>query len=127
MSKFKHLEMATAISALPCIKVQNKWFGLVTNVVYQPTGARVDAFQKFYTPEEGKKVEHLLTQKPAQLKEQAGALRRIPQTPVGNLCLSRDRQFVALQLSRFADFTYRAASEVLVFEGPEAVIVAALL
>lgn len=119
MSSFKSLEMAAAVSAYKNITIKKSLFS--TKAVYTPTGSPVQAIVLEYSPMEGERVERLLDMpldKMAADIEQKGK----PRTGAnGNyrleVCLSEDRQFCALQLFRFADFSYRPLFEPRFYEG----------
>ena len=121
MSSIKHLDMAAAVSAYKNITIKKSLFS--TKALYTPTGSTVKAMVLEYSPSEGEKVQRLLDMpldKMAVDIEQKGK----PKTGVnGNfrleICLSDDHQFCALQLFRFADFSYRPLYEPRFYEGTD--------
>ena len=100
MSSFKNLEMAYAVSVHPHITVKKSLFQ--TKVIYTPTES----------PE--------LKQKGAPASGSNGHYHL-------EACLSDDRQFCALQMFRYADFSYNAIGEPRFYEGDEAKTVAQIL
>ena len=113
--------MAAAVSAYKNITIKKSLFS--TKAIYTPTGSTVKAMTLEYSPSEGEKVKHLfdmpLDKMTADI-EQKGK----PKTGVnGNfrleVCLSDDHQFCALQLFRFADFSYRPFYEPRFYEGTD--------
>lgn len=129
MSSFKNLEMAAAVSVYPNITIKKSWFS--TKVIYTPTDSTVKAMVLEYSPSEGELVEHLLgmpLDKMAADIEHNGK----PETSAnGNfrmeICLSKDRQFCALQLFRFVDFSYVPLFTTRFYEGNDVESVAKLL
>lgn len=121
MSSIKHLDMAAAVSAYKNITIKKSLFS--TKAIYTPTGSTVKAMVLEYSPSEGEKVKRLLDMPLDKMTvdiEQKGK----PKTGVnGNfrleICLSDDHQFCALQLFRFADFSYRPLYEPRFYEGTD--------
>ena len=121
--------MAAAVSAYKNITIKKSLFS--TKALYTPTGSPVKAMALEYSPSEGEKVQRLLDlslDKMAADIEQKGK----PRTGAnGNfrleVCLSDDRQFCALQLFRFADFSYRPLFEPRFYEGLDVEYIAKLL
>ena len=113
--------MAAAVSAYKNITIKKSLFS--TKAIYTPTGSAVKAMALEYSPSEGEKVKHLLDMPLDKMTadiEQKGK----PKTGVnGNfrleVCLSDDHQFCALQLFRFADFSYRPFYEPRFYEGTD--------
>ena len=129
MSSIKSLDMAAAVSAYQNITVKKSLFS--TKVLYMPTGSAVKAMALEFSPSEGERVQRLLDlplDKMAADIEQKGK----PRTGAnGNfrleVCLSDDHQFCALQLFRFADFSYRPLFEPRFYEGTDVEYIAKLL
>ena len=128
MSSIKSLDMAVAVSAYKNISIRKSLFS--TKAIYTPTGSTVKAMALEYSPADGEKVQRLLDlplDKMAADIEQKGK----PATGTnGNfrleVCLSDDRQFCALQLFRFADFSYRPLFEPRFYEGTDVEYIAKL-
>ena len=121
--------MAAAVFAYKNITIKKSLFS--TKAIYTPTNSIVKAMALEYSPSDGEKVQRLLDlplDKMAADIEQKGK----PRTGAnGNfrleVCLSDDRQFCALQLFRFADFSYRPLFEPRFYEGTDVEAVAMLL
>ena len=119
MSCFKSLDMAAAVSSYNNINIKKSLFS--TKAIYTPTGSPVKAIVMEYSPTEGQKIEHLLEM---PLDKMAAEIERKGKPASGangnvrlELCISDDRQFCALQLSRFTDFNYRPLFEPRFYEG----------
>ena len=121
MSSIKNLDLDAAVHAYQNITIKKSMFS--TKAIYTPTGSTVKAMTLEYSPSEGEKVKHLLDMPLDKMTadiEQKGK----PKTGVnGNfrleVCLSDDHQFCALQLFRFADFSYRPFYEPRFYEGTD--------
>ena len=61
MSNIKNLEMADALSSKSYIRISNSFFGLFQKVIYVPTGSPIKVFTLEYSPEEGGRLEKLLS------------------------------------------------------------------
>lgn len=128
MSSIKNLDMAAAVSAYKNITIKKSLFS--TKAIYTPTGSTVKAMALEYSLSEGEKMKRLLDMPLDKMTadiEQKGK----PKTGVnGNfrleVCLSDDHQFCALQLFRFADFSYRPFYEPRFYEGTDVEYVAKL-
>ena len=121
--------MAAAVSAYKNINIKKSLFS--TKAIYTPTSSPVKAMVLEYSPSEGERVQRLL-EMPADKMAVAIEQKGKPLAGVnGNfrleVCLSEDRQFCALQLFRFADFSYRPLFEPRFFEGETVEYVAKLL
>lgn len=119
MSSFKSLEMAAAVSAYKNIAVKKSLFS--TKVIYTPTGSSVQTMALEYSPTEGERVERLLDMPIDKLVAEIQQKGKPRTGANGNfrleVCLSEDHQFCALQLFRFADFSYRPLFEPRFYEG----------
>ena len=129
MSSIKSLDMAAAVSAYKNITIKKSLFS--TKAIYTPTGSIVKAMVLEYSPSEGEKVQHLLDM-PLDKMAADIAQKGKPATGVnGNfrleICLSDDHQFCALQLFRFADFSYRSLFDPRFYEGNDVEYIAKLL
>ena len=119
MSSIKSLDMAAAVSAYNNVTIKRSLFS--TKAIYTPTGSTVKAMVLEYSPLEGERVQRLLEM---PLDKMAVAIEQKGKPLAGvngnfrlEVCLSDDRQFCALQLFRFADFSYRPLFEPRFFEG----------
>lgn len=121
MSSIKHLDMAAAVSAYKNITIKKSLFS--TKALYTPTGSTVKAMVLEYSPSEGEKVQRLLDM---PLDQMAAEIEQNGKPKTGtngnfrlDICLSDDHQFCALQLFRFAGFSYRPLYEPRFYEGTE--------
>lgn len=121
MSSLKSLDMAAAMSTYNNIVIKKTLFS--TKAVYKPTGSPVKAMVLEYSPSEGERVARLLNM---PLDKMAADIEQNGKPVAGangnfrlEVCISSDRQFCALQLFRYADFSYCPLSEPRLFEGEE--------
>lgn len=128
MSSLKNLDMAAAMSTYNNIVIKKTLFS--TKAVYKPTGSPVKAMVLEYSPSEGERVARLLNM---PLDKMAADIEQNGKPVAGangnfrlEVCISSDRQFCALQLFRYADFSYNPLSEPRFFEGEEVEKVAKL-
>lgn len=104
--------------------------GLSKKLIYTPTGATVNVKKFNYNPEA---VSHLQRVIESDGKGLAAAVKacKVQRLEIGNIeldaCISTDKQFVALQLLQFIDYTYQPISEVAFYEGDQAQLVAQIL
>lgn len=129
MANINQLEMGEFISKHPHITVKKSLFGLSSKVVYEPTQSKVDVLRRDYDQAHGEQLRQLLAKPVVELeKEGQGS---VPQSNIGSVrlegCLSQDHQFVALQLLTYSDFMYKPMTDVLVYEGKDADVVARIL
>lgn len=124
MANIKNLRMAYTISTDARISVKKSLFGLSTTLIYNPTGSIVDARVVELTSADGNHLRWNI------LCASAGDLQRIignfQPKPVNNgnylaeLCMSRDGEFLAIQLLRFSTLNYEPVTDVLIYEGDDA-------
>jgi len=123
--------MAPVLFSLNSISVSKSFFGLKTSVVYNPTNSPVKGYTEQYSSEDGELIRKVLTCQPDQLAKQIEAAQGVKGASLGtmllNACVSDDHQFVAMQLFRYSDNRYNAVTDVEVFEGEKAKLVAKLV
>lgn len=129
MSSIKNMEMAAALSANEHIEFKKSWFS--TKAIYAPTQSPLKAIVLEYNPAEGERVKHLLDM---PLDKMASDIQQKGKPVAGanghfrlELCLSKDRQFCALQLFRFGDFKYNPVVAPRFFEAGEVETITKLL
>ena len=124
MTKIKNLEMASAISNNNDITINTSFFGLCEKATYVPTGSRVKAQTFEYSPINGERLGILLDSNTDEINRQLNRGVTVRATPMGNvraeICQSDDRQFLAVNLLRFANFRYDPVGEVKFFRGHDA-------
>ena len=129
MANFKNLNMAQELLSHNDLKVVSSMMGLSKKLVYVKTGATVRAYRYNYTPESATHLERIIE---SDSKGLAAAVKscRATRVEIGNIeldaCVSADKQFVALQLMQFSDYTYHPISKVAFYEGEEAQFVSSI-
>ena len=130
MTKIKKLEMAAAVSNEKDITVTESFFGLCEKAIYTPTGSRVKADTYEYSQSNG---ERLIALVDSGIKELEKELERgviVRATPVGHIraevCVSDDRQFLALNILKFSNFEYVPVRGPRLFRGRDAEVASRL-
>lgn len=127
MANIKSFEIGTAVSNYDKVELRKSLFGLSASLVYKPTQSKIKAYQYEYTPAEGDKVEKLLNTPLASLPEKLKSVGNIEQVAIGHVraevCMSADRQFLALCLYRFYDSDFHPSTDLRIYEGIEAELV----
>ena len=130
MTKIKKLEMAAAVSNEKDITVTESFFGLCEKAIYTPTGSRVKADTYEYSQSNG---ERLITLVDSGIKELEKEIERgviVRATPVGHIraevCVSDDRQFLALNILKFSNFEYVPVRGPRLFRGHDAEVASRL-
>lgn len=124
MTKFKNMEIATAVAQNPHIFVKKSLWGLKTKVYYKPSYAEVDSVRRFYTMSSGSAIQHFLDEYSED--KCSGKKKSLPieYDDNGNYCLemcsSRDGEFAAVQLFRYANLSYNPVSDIIMYEGHQA-------
>lgn len=129
MPSIKDFRMGESLLNNDNIEIKKSFLGLQRSACYKPTGSRLRAFCAEYTPEEGAKLERILSLPVAEWETQLGNKR--PQTtPMGNMilegCASEDGRFAVLHLLRYQDFRLVEVVKPMTFEDQEATIVSRL-
>ena len=126
MTKIKKLEMASVVSNEKDITVTESFFGLCEKAIYKPTGSRVKADTYEYSQNNGERLITLVDSGTEELENQLGRGVIIRATPVGHIraevCVSSDRQFLALNILRFSNFKYVPVGDPRLFRGHDAQI-----
>lgn len=99
-------------------------------IVYKPTESAVKAYRQEYDLANGKLVGKILDA-PAEVLEEAIKGTKIKKSDIGNMqleaCISNDRQFAAFRLFQFVDFEYKPISDLKVYEGDKASLIATII
>ena len=130
MAKIKNLHMADAVISNNDIRVTSTFFGLGEKATYLPTGSRITAHVYDYTASDGERMASLLSKSIDEIAQFVKNGNIVANVPIGNVraetCVTADNQFLMVQLLRFIDFDYRPMTDVQVFVGSDAEVVASL-
>ena len=122
--------MGSTICADSRIGVSKSLLGLRTTFTYLPTNSVLNARVVGYSPEDGNRLRLILTNPRNELAKSVEGFH--PQ-PVENgnylleVCVSRDRRFVALMLHHYILMGYEPVTDVCIFEDKEAYLIQKLL
>ena len=129
MANIKNLQMRENICADARIRINKSMFGLRTTAIYGPTNSAIDANTYEYSPEDGKHIKRILEMPQEKMAEAINDYQP-KTTDYGNylaeVCLSRDKHFLIVQLFQFMKLNYEPATEVLIFEDKAAEMLARL-
>lgn len=131
MANFNNLQMANALLAHEKLSVKSILFGLKKLLVYIPTGSPVKVIRDNYHADAVDQLQRIIESDDKGLAAAVKSFRAKKQ-PIGNvqldICLSEDKNFVALQLLRFGDeYAYHPITEPAFFEGEQAQLVSSIL
>ena len=120
----KNLQMWNTICVDARISISKSLFGLRTTATYNPTNSVIDAKSFEYSPADGEYLKRLLETLHDKLTAAIDDFR--PKATVnGNymaeVCASRDGAFLALQLFQFTRMSYEPVTDVLIFDGDDAI------
>ena len=123
--------MAEALLSNNNLSVESTLFGLIKRLVYAPTGSPVKVFRYNYHADAIAPLQRIIESEDKGLNAAVKAFRAQKQA-VGNVeldvCLSQDKNFVALQLLQFGDeYAYHPISSPAFFEGEQAQLVSKFL
>lgn len=123
--------MAEALLSNNNLSVESTLFGLIKRLVYAPTGSPVKVFRYNYHADAMAPLQRIIESEDKGLNAAVKAFRAQKQA-VGNVeldvCLSQDKNFVALQLLQFGDeYAYHPISSPAFFEGEQAQLVSKIL
>lgn len=129
MANIKNLQMWENICADARIRINKSMFGLRTTAIYGPTNSVIDANTYEYSPEDGKHIKRILEMPQEKMAEAINDYQP-KTTDYGNylaeVCLSRDKHFLIVQLFQFEKLNYEPVTGVLIFEGKEAAAISKL-
>lgn len=130
MSTLNKLQMAHTICKDARVDTRKSFLGLCTTLTYNPTQSIIDARQIELTPSEGDQLSRLMNDGRDPLLKAAASIKLHPIVN-GNykldVCVSRDHQFVALQLLKYMQLNYEPVTDIMIFEHDEAQRVSAML
>ena len=130
MAKIKNLHMADAVISNNDIRVASTFFGLGEKATYLPTDSRITARVYDYTASDGERMASLLSKSIDEIAQFVKNGNIVATVPIGNVraetCVTADNQLLMVQLLRFIDFDYRPMTDVQVFVGSDAEVVASL-
>ena len=128
MAKVSKLDMAQAVLNHSNITTQKSLLG--EKVIYTPTGSKVKAYQREYTSSDGQLAQRILAAPEAKMEPLVAKARGVIKAAIGStridMCISADRQFAAFQVFKFLNLTYQRDSDVRIFEGYTANLLADL-
>ncbi len=123
MPSYKQLNMATVLVDHEDIIVSKKFFGIITQLVYRPTGSKIRARQVYYGPESLTALKVIVESEPKALRSKLDTFGS-QQQAIGNVmleaCVSSDGNFAALQVMQFAGYVYRATTDIRFFTEEDA-------
>lgn len=129
MANFNKLEMAQALMSHNNIQVKKSFFG--QKLIYSPTSSPVKLVKQNYPPEALPKLRRIVEAGSQGELVAAFKALNVQKQAIGNVeldaCVSADKNFVAVQLLQFADYTYRPVTEVAFFENDQAQLAAKIL
>lgn len=124
MANIAKMEMASALFEKDFIKVEKCFLGLSTKVTYLPTNSPVKGVSLDFDAMNGQRLAGLILAKSGEFEAAFQKNGMMQSCDNGNsrvtLCFSQDRQFVALQLFQFSNFSYHSVGEIRFFEGSDA-------
>lgn len=130
MASFNNLEMAQALSHDSRVTIKKGFLGFGAKVVYQPTQSPIHVMLREYNADNGERMENLINAPADRLEAEVEKGKDIQDAQIGSMhleaCISRDGQFVALQMFHFVDFKYKPVTPLRIFEGNEAQLVSSL-
>lgn len=129
--KNENLGLWTIVSQRQDIEYQQKFFGLISHLIYSPTDSDVVYLSKYYVPSYLNDLQELFEKDEKTIIQQAAQGKHLKDTMNGNLCLelcwSADKQFVAIRLQRFSDLLYHPITDVRYFTGEAACAVSKII
>ena len=128
MANFNNLQMANALLAHEKLSIKSTLFGLKKQLVYIPTGSPVKVIRDNYHADAIAPLQRIIESDSKGLATAVKAFR-VKKQPIGNveldICISDDKNFVALQLLRFGDeYSYQPITGPAFFEGEQAQLIA---
>ena len=124
MSRFFSVFMASAVSKHPHVSIKKSLFGLFAKSYYNVTKSQIGSYENSYSRETGERIKPLFSIGDKYVIGCTKDIGLLHQQPNGNyrldICISRDRQFIALQLFHFENLMYRPVTDVRYFEGEQA-------
>lgn len=123
--------MCYAISTDARISVKKPFFKLCPIVVYNRTDSIVDARVIELSPADGNYLRwHILCASPGKVAEAIGDFRPKPiinGNYLAEVCSSRDGEFLAIQLLQFSSMNYEPVTDVIIYEGDDALALKSIL
>ena len=129
MANIKNFQMWKHICSDSRICISKSFFGFITKTTYKKTGSTIKARTYEYSPSDGERLKSILC---TSVEEMAKSIGEYIPKPIVNgnymveICMSEDREFIALQLLQFNRLNYESVSELQIFEGNDAKIIGKL-
>lgn len=131
MAKINNMAMSADIAKSKLVYSRKAFLGLSTNWFYAPTGSRLTATRREYSPADGQLLEQALNAPADRVLARLGCLGQLAQATIGNYMLevvrSADHRFAALRLYQYQQLAYRPVSPLRVFEGSDAEVACRLI
>lgn len=124
MSKFYALKMAEEVANHPSLIKQDRFFGLMHNVIYKPTESKVESFSNYYKESDAQLFKNLIECTSDQLESKVESLKEAYCSNDSSfrldICVSKDGKFIAMQLNHVANDVTTHITPIRYFEGEEA-------
>lgn len=131
MANIKNMETAQVVLNHKNITTEKSFFGLKTRIIYTPTGTAVKAEEYELNPNMGDKLIKILNTPEEKLEKAVAAAGKVETSQIGHYHLetfiSEDKAFAAMQIFRFVDFVNVPASDLVIYEGNSAAILADII
>ncbi len=128
MASINKLEMMKSPALSELFQIKKGFLGFGSKVTYIPTGSGVTANVYEYSLADGETLERTLRMDKGQMVDKLKSAGMTPQH-MGNARLevlkTDDGAFLAMQLFRFTDFSFKPVSDVITLEGEYAEAVGA--
>lgn len=125
------METAQVVLNHKNITTEKSFFGLKTRIIYTPTGTAVKAEEYELNPNMGDKLIKILNTPEEKLEKAVAAAGKVETSQIGHYHLetfiSEDKAFAAMQIFRFVDFVNVPASDLVIYEGNSAAILADII
>lgn len=123
--------MSQALLSNDYLTVKTTLFGLRKQLIYVPTGSPVKVIKNIYNAEAVAPLRRIIESDPIGLADAVKAFRA-EKLSIGNveldICMSDDKNFVALQMLQFGElYSYHPITDPAFFEGEQAQLVAGIL
>ncbi|GEM_PF-1630852 len=131
MANINNMPMKDTLLGLSDIAIKKAFLGLGTNIIFKNTESPLKGYELYYSSKELGALNSLIDGSTEKLDAEYIKVKLSAFKESGSIlldvCMSKDKKFIGLQILQYSDFQYKPLSKSRFFENDEAAHIEELL
>jgi hypothetical protein len=131
MANINNMPMKDTLLGLSDIAIKKAFLGLSTDIIFKNTESPLKGYELYYSSKELGALNSLIDGSPEKLDVEyiKGKLAAFKESGsiLLDVCMSKDKKFIGIQILQYSDFQYKPLSKSRFFENDEAAHIEELL